>query len=596
MSSKLKTLRSNLESLRRRRSSVRLTTAYSGFLAAAIWVVFGCFLLDWALEMNGAQRVILMLISAYALVYSFRRYAAPLLQSRESLFQTALLVEKTKGIDSDLIAALQFEEPGAEDWGSAELQDAVKDNVAEMSKGLDVFEGYSADDLGKRVAAFLVSGLVVGFLAVTYPGYTSAFFDRLLLGTELYPTNTTIEKIAIGGLDVDGEPVRMEDINVRTGKKIGDPGANPRGPFGKPLHFRIECKQKQGELPEKIKVEFDGALEADLTLNDEDKDGVKDGVYEGDLARLADDLDFRVRAEDGVTHWFKIELIALPKVVVELASTDPDYARKKNTDADTFNNCTMLGGKGRYCEEGMFQIEVKEGSRVDVALRSDKDLKGGLDSPYMEIRGEKYTFVPRSEEDRKIWDLTITDTPLAVVQKRLNYRIYVEDTDGLHPEPTIEGIVQIESDKPPRVRASMVSRYVLPTAKPMIDIKVADDYGFSKAKILVEVSRQKEAAEQEDPVVIPISPENKASTSFTDKVVCDLTPYELEKGDVVRLFVEVTDDRGDLPGESSKSEALSMQVTDLPGFLKSINELDERSVRQIDAIIEKELGIQGESK
>ena len=232
MSSKLKTLRSNLDSLRKRRSSVRLTTAYSGFLAAAIWVVFGCFLLDWALSMNGAQRVILLLISAYALVYSFRRYAAPLLQSRESLFQTALLVEKTKGIDSDLIAALQFEEPGAEGWGSAELQDAVKDNVAEMSKGLDVFEGYSADDLGKRVAAFLVSGLLVGFLAVTYPGYTSAFFDRLLLGTELYPTNTTIEKIAIGGLDEDGKPVRMEDIYVRTGKKIGDPGANPRGPFG----------------------------------------------------------------------------------------------------------------------------------------------------------------------------------------------------------------------------------------------------------------------------------------------------------------------------------------------------------------------------
>jgi len=584
MSSKLKTLRSNLDSLRKRRSSVRLTTAYSGFLAAAIWVVFGCFLLDWALEMNGAQRVILMLISAYGLIYSFRRYAAPLLQSRESLFQTALLVEKTKGIDSDLIAALQFEEPGAEDWGSAELQDAVKDNVAEMSKGLDVFEGYSADDLGKRVAAFLVSGLLVGFLAVTYPGYTSAFLDRLLFGAELYPTNTTIEKIAIGG------PDRMEDINVRTGK-IDDSEAkprNPRGPFGKPLRFQIECKQKQGDLPEKIKVEFDGTLEADLTLNDEDKDG----VYVGELARLTEGLDFRIRAGDGVTHWFEIELIALPKVDVELASTDPDYARKKNTDADKFNNCTMLGGKGRNCETGNLQIEVKEGSRVDVALRSDKDLK----QPEIEIFKKRYKFVRRSEGDAKIWDLTVTDTPLAVVQKRLNYRISAEDTDGLHPEPTIEGIVQIESDKPPRVRASMVSRYVLPTAKPMIDIKVVDDYGFSKAKILVEVSRQKEEAEQEDPVVITLSEEQKASTSFKHRLACDLTPYELVKGDVVRLFVEVTDDRGDLQGESSKSEALSMQVTDLPGFLKSINELDERSVRQIDAIIEKELGIQGESK
>ena len=591
MSSKLKTLRSNLDSLRKRRSSVRLATAYSGFLAAAIWVVFGCFLLDWALGMNGAQRVILMLISAYALVYSFRRYAAPLLQSRESLFQMALLVEKTKGIDTDLIAALQFEEPGAEDWGSAELQDAVKDNVAEMSKSLDVFEGYSADDLGKRVAAFLASGLLVGFLAVTYPGYTSAFLDRLLLGTELYPTNTTIEKIAIGGLDEEGKPYRMDDINVRTGK-IVDSGDNPRGPFGKPLHFRIECKQKQGERPEKITVEFAGALEPDLTLNDEDKEGKKDGVYQGELTRLTDGLDFRVRAGDGVTHWFEIELIALPKVDVELASTDPDYARKRNTDADTFNNCVLLGGKGRNCETGNLQIEVKEGSRVDVALRSDKNLKEAK----MEIRGKTYAFVRRSEEDGKIWDLTVTDTPLAVVQKRLNYRIYVEDTDGLHPEPTIEGIVQIESDKPPRVRASMVSRYVLPTAKPMIDIKVVDDYGFSKAKILVEVSRQKEEAEQEDPVVITLSEEQKTSTSFKHRLACDLTPYELEKGDVVRLFVEVTDDRGDLQGESSKSEALSMQVTDLPGFLKSINELDERSVRQIDAIIEKELGIQGESK
>ncbi len=581
MSSKLKTLRSNLDSLRKRRSSVRLTTAYSGFLAAAIWIVFGCFLLDWALQMNDAQRVILMLISAYALVYSFRRYAAPMLQGSESLFQTALLVEKTKGIDSDLIAALQFEEPGAEDWGSAELQDAVKDNVAEMSKGLDVFEGYSADDLGKRVAAFLVSGLVVGFLAVTYPGYTSAFLDRLLLGTELYPTNTTIEKIAIGG------PDRMDDINVRTGK-IVDSEDNPRGPFGKPLQFRIKCEQKQGDLPEKIKVEFDGTLEADLTLNDEDKDG----IYVGELARLTDGLDFRVRAGDGLTHWFEIELIALPKIDVELASTDPDYASKKNTDADVFNNCTMLGGKGRNCETGNLQIEVKEGSRVDIALRSDKDLKEAK----IEIRDKTYSFVRRSEEDAKIWDLTVTDTPLAVVQKRLNYRIYVEDTDGLHPEPTIEGIVQIESDKPPRVRASMVSRYVLPTAKPMIDIKVTDDYGFSKAKILVEVSRQKEEAEQEDPVSITLSEEQKASTSFKHRLACDLTPYELEKGDVIRLFVEVTDDRGDLQGESSKSEALSMQVTDLPGFLKSINELDERSVRQIDAIIEKELGIQGESK
>ena len=165
MSSKLKILRSNLESLRKKRSGVRSMTAFSGFLAAAIWVVFLCFLLDWSLAMDGLQRAFLMLISIAVLVASFRRYASPHLGQSENIFQMALLVEKTKGINTDLIAALQFEDPEAEAWGSVELQDAVKDKVAEMSPSLDVFEGYSAGSMGKRVAIFLA----VSYTHLTLP-------------------------------------------------------------------------------------------------------------------------------------------------------------------------------------------------------------------------------------------------------------------------------------------------------------------------------------------------------------------------------------------------------------------------------------------
>jgi len=72
--------------------------------------------------------------------------------------------------------------------------------------------------------------------------------------------------------------------------------------------------------------------------------------------------------------------------------------------------------------------------------------------------------------------------------------------------------------------------------------------------------------------------------------------YDLKKDDIVRLIVEVTDGRGgELEGESSRSEALSLRVTDRSGLLNAITELDKNSVRQLDAIIEKELGI-GDSK
>ena len=138
MSTKLATLRSALDSLRKRRANVRLATAFSGFLASAIWILFGCFLLDWSFKMELAPRFVLILIGLYVLVRAWRRYAGPLLGHKETLLQTALLVEKTKEIDSDLIAALEFENPEAEGWGSAELQDEVKDAVAELSKSLDV--------------------------------------------------------------------------------------------------------------------------------------------------------------------------------------------------------------------------------------------------------------------------------------------------------------------------------------------------------------------------------------------------------------------------------------------------------------------------
>ncbi|MEE3199652.1 MAG: hypothetical protein VX254_06425, partial [Planctomycetota bacterium] len=191
MSTKLATLRSALDSLRKRRATVRLATAFSGFLAALIWILVGCFLLDWSFKMELAPRFVLILIGLYVLVRSWRRYAGPLLGHSETLLQTALLVEKTKEIDSDLIAALEFENPQAEGWGSAELQEEVKDAVAELSKSLDVSEGFSTGALGKRATAFVLSACLVGSLCVVFPGFGSAFIDRMLFGSAHYPTNTT---------------------------------------------------------------------------------------------------------------------------------------------------------------------------------------------------------------------------------------------------------------------------------------------------------------------------------------------------------------------------------------------------------------------
>jgi hypothetical protein len=74
----------------------------------------------------------------------------------------------------------------------------------------------------------------------------------------------------------------------------------------------------------------------------------------------------------------------------------------------------------------------------------------------------------------------------------------------------------------------------------------------------------------------------------------DLAPLGLSKGDQLKLTFEAIDYRGSLAGKSALSEPLILHVTDERGVLAAMVEADERSARQLDAIIQRQLGI-GES-
>lgn len=601
MSTKLATLRSALESLRKRRATVRLTTAFSGFLAAVIWILFGCFLLDWSFKMELAPRFVLILIGLYVLVRAWRRYAGPLLGHSETLLQTALLVEKTKEIDSDLIAALEFENPQAEGWGSAELQEKVKDGVAELSKSLDVSEGFSTGALGKRTTAFVLSAGLVGSLCVLFPGFGSAFLDRMLFGSAHYPTNTTIETILVIRPEVKNSETggvifaRQETDVMKSGKV--------RSPVGEPLVFEVRCSQKNDEeLPEGGTLSFTGTSSASKNLvAEKDKDGKLTGLYTARLSQLIGDLEFKVEAGDAYSERFTIERIDRPVIRVELAAKAPGYVGE-NSEV-TENECLLfLDEKGQpeqnlSCDPGNPQVEVQEGGEIKLALTSrKKELKKVI----LKIGEENFKLIPsgrKSADNRPVWVLEAPKTPLTVVKKRLKYSIEVTDVDGLQPELEIAGLIQIRADKPPRVQASLVSRYVLPEAAPMIDLIARDDYDIGKVQVHVEVSRQQQQPEKVDSITVPAKLDvDAARNRFKASPACNLKKYNLKKDDIVRLIVEVTDGRGEeLEGESSRSEALSLRVTDRSGLLNAITELDKNSVRQLDAIIEKELGI-GDSK
>jgi len=89
------------ERLKRRRRNVRWGTGYTALAIAVLWVLIAAFLVDWSLQTNRPQRVVLLVICAGVLIWAFRRFTRPWLGAHESELDVALLVEQYEHIDTD---------------------------------------------------------------------------------------------------------------------------------------------------------------------------------------------------------------------------------------------------------------------------------------------------------------------------------------------------------------------------------------------------------------------------------------------------------------------------------------------------------------
>ncbi len=74
----------------------------------------------------------------------------------------------------------------------------------------------------------------------------------------------------------------------------------------------------------------------------------------------------------------------------------------------------------------------------------------------------------------------------------------------------------------------------------------------------------------------------------------DLSQFELRIGDKIRIELQAVDYRGPAPGKAAASEPIELHVTNERGVFAAMVETDQRSAEQLNAIIQRQLGI-GES-
>jgi hypothetical protein len=574
-------------------------------IVAVLWILAVLFLLDWQLSMTRGQRIVAMVVGLGVVVWAYRHYSRPLLGQRESDLDMALMVERQQQIDSDLVAALQFESPEARLWGSTQLEGAVIDYVAEFSRGWNLLEGFSAKQFVKRGSILAVTLALLLAAVLWQPRYAAIFFARLGLGHQHYPTRTMIDEV-----QVNGTAIPVGEKPVRAG-------------YGQPIDFAVQIS---GVVPADMRkidlrsVSSGTGRPIELTMDPKSTSSGGPVVFRGQLPQLVDSLDFQVYLGDAWTDPSRLEVIPLPVIEPKLTTTPPAYARSAASVADE----GTLGSR---------QLSVLEGSRVDLEIQCvNKPLIAAtvtIDKHQYPLEGRD---LPQGVDPGRHWTLPVEKTPLARIDSALKYEIQVTDEDGLHLPHPIDGYIRIKIDRPPTIIAAVDVQYFLPTTgMPEINYTVNDDYGISRVQLYAEVIHPPPgaagavgsvvggapAAVEIVPAVTPVhasEPAQNPAPSASEITVApipvlDLKPnqpilrpklpyngvyhlalnqFKLVKGDQLRVTLEAIDYRGDQPGKPTRSDPLLLNITDESGIMTALSETDLRAAHQMDLLIQRQ--------
>lgn len=549
-------LQDRLIALCRWRRAARWATAAAMFGLAATCGIAALFWLDWQADLSRPLRLLAIVAWAGALGVMVRVAILPLLRRRESAVDMALEIERQQHIDSDLVAALQFQSPEAARWGSRQLESAVVEYVSDLGPHLHVDERAVLRPLRYLAAALLFACLGLLAAAWLHADHARAFVNRLFLGNAAYPTNTEIVSLAVNGLpiEISEPPEKSRPLRVAYGRSV-----------------RFEVRGDRA-LPEGGCVWLAPIGDGEPTEVPLTPHSGSPGVFVGELPRHVESLRYHVELGDARTPDRDLWAVELPVVTLSFQATPPAYA--------VASSPTDVGDTGNRV------ISVIQGTRISVRLVArNKALRKAI----LTLGDEQFAFSPEGESLRS-WQLQPEGTPLSAVHESQPYKIQVVDEDGFAlPEP-IEGTIHINADRPPRVSAALVTTHVLPTGKPSLRYGAADDYGVAQVRVRCQVAGSMREYLSDIPLAEP------HAKVVQGQYRLDLAKMEVVKGDELLLTLEAVDYRGTLPGATTITEPppLKLIVTDERGVLAAMAESDQRSARQLETIIQRELGIGGE--
>jgi hypothetical protein len=575
-------LRQTLLRLKHRKGMLRLAEGVLLALLGVVALLWGIFVVDWTFDLSRWPRLILELAAVTLGLSWLVARVGPMLVKRESLEELALELEQVHEIDSDLIAALHFKKsavPGA----SVKLTDAVIEYVEDFSQGIDPLQTARWSKLAVPLA--MVLGLSLSSVAATwvYPDVWQAFSQRLLLTGARYPTRTKLVALYVNG--------QRWDSAAQTTWEVRCPAENP-------IVLEATTSGEEPTVADWFVATSGGGPTTSTPLaaltGDEGRDAetiaasavgskTSEVLWRGEIAQLPASADAYVRLGDFVSESFRLKVVARP--VVDLEWMIATRVRSGEAGAKTTAGSRPAISKSR-------NLIVRAGSQVSpIVMSLNKPLASGVLRWTEEGRPPLEISLQADGTDKGRW--TTPPDQLPRLKQGVQYQLRLIDEDGLAVQPEISGSIRIEADRSPKIVAAVISKLVLPTAKPVLRYGVTDDYGVVAIKARLQLITEKSPGREVEVDVLQPMAVDTANTAVTGEFPLDLSPYGLAPGDELRVTLMAADDRGDASLKWESGSPILLKVTDQSGILAGLLESDQQTAKQLDAIIARELGIGG---
>ena len=327
---------------------------------------------------------------------------------------------------------------------------------------------------------------------------------------------------------------------------------------GDPVEVAVRAvpRTSGGALPERLAllVGRPGEEQAEAVTMTPDSSG----VFRHQIAGVRQPLRYRAEADDVTSPWHTVTVVERPLVRGLQVSLDfPNYTRLPS----------------QRLEPGVGDVTALPGTRVQVEVGV-----GGPDSASGAGQAVQEAFL--RFDDGRLDTLTLnggTATGSFALREKGHYEILLRSARGAENDDPITYALGLLTDAPPSVvlLAPEADATLDETLGANLRMRLADDFGFSKLRLLYRVAERRYGEPMEDFEPLDLSLEKPTQLDqevLYNWLLTEATDLDPIPGDVIEYYVEVWDNDAVAGYKAAKS---TTQRLSMPSLAEQYQQLEE---------------------